>query len=141
MLAQQVPAFVKCIWVCASSDRDYSCGMRESGWSCNFIPPHTLSVVSESKRVCVCGGGDFQWVVNIDSTLYESLCLHLCIIDQSICQMRRHHTFTLIHLIHLPPLSLRAQSCVLMEDVQGTLSDCFRYLEHHVSVSVMNLNI
>lgn len=57
MLAQQVPAFVKCIWVCASSDRDYSCGMRESGWSCNFIPPHTLLVVSESKSVCVCVGG------------------------------------------------------------------------------------
>lgn len=140
MLAQQVPAFVKCIWVCASSDRDYSCGMRESGWSCNFIPPHTLSVVSESKSkcVCVCLPVGCQYWLNI---VWEPVCASVYHRSQSICQMRRHHTFTLIHLIHLPPLSLRAQSCVLMEDVQGTLSDCFRYLEHHVSVSGINLNI
>lgn len=147
MLAQQVPAFVKCIWVCPSSDRDYSCGMRESGWSCNFIPPsHSFGGLGIKKCVseCVCGGGrerlpvGCQYWLNI---VWEPVCASVYHRSQSICQMRRHHTFTLIHLIHLPPLSLRAQSCVLMEDVQGTLSDCFRYLEHHVSVSVINLNI
>lgn len=87
MLAQQVPAFVKCICVCPSSDRDYSCGMRESGWSCNFIPPsHSFGGLGIKKCVSVCvgGGRDFQWVVNIDSTLYESLCVHLCIIDHRV---------------------------------------------------------
>lgn len=74
--------------------------------------------MKRANSVCVCVFGKHQQGDDIEShrCLEGSLCARLCILDQRVFgQMRRHHTLTLILLIHLTPPCLSEEVCVLME--------------------------
>lgn len=146
MLVCCVPAFVEC--ACALGDGAYDVGMRERSWSCSNCTPLALSsghykkifpadeskkgIVNKADWVCLV---NIQWGVNIRLIVWVSK--HLCIMDHRVFgQMRRHHTLTLILLIHLPPLCLRVKVCVPMEVLyhcQGAGWDLHRVLCWNIS--------
>lgn len=72
-----------------------------------------MRIVKRPNGLCLV---NIQWGVNINSSLCGWINMWLFIMDQRVFgQMRRHHTLTLILLIHLSPLCLWAKVCVIIE--------------------------